>query len=222
VGTGVGPRLARGGVEQGREAFAGSLKYLMLLQGVILAPMIVWAEPLTRLALGPGYEESAGVLRALAPYAFLLGLSPVLATVVNYLGEARRRVPIAIGALLLNLVIDLLLLEPLGIVAGALGTDVAYTVYTGAHLVICRRILGTPLRPLVGTFIRVLGAAALMAAVLLPFGTGHVAVPLLILGAVLGTAVYGAALVVLRAVSRSELAEVRRRLRGLRRGPAAA
>jgi O-antigen/teichoic acid export membrane protein len=192
----------------------------MLLQGLVLAPMIVWAEPLTRLAFGPGYGESASVFRALAPYAFLLGLSPVLASAVNYLGEARRRVPIAIGALLLNLVIDLALLSPLGIVAGAIGTDVAYTVYTGAHLLICRRLLGTELRPLGGTFARVMGAAALMAAVLLPFGTSHVSVPLLVAGGILGTVAYAAGLVALRAISRSELAEARRRLRGLRPGRA--
>ncbi len=222
VATGVGPRLARSGADPETEAFGSSLRYLMLLQGLILAPMIVWAEPLVRLALGSGYGESAGVLRGLAPYAFLLGLSPVLASAVNYLGEARRRVPIAIGALLVNLVIDLALLSKIGIVAGAIGTDVAYTIYTGAHLLICRRLLGTELRPLGGTFIRVVVAAAVMAAVLLPFGTGHVAVPLLVAGAVLGGAAYAVTLVALGAVSRSELAEARRRLRGLRRGPAAA
>jgi O-antigen/teichoic acid export membrane protein len=216
VGTGVGPRMARGQEGQQTQAFASALKYLILVQGVILAPMIVWAQPLTHVALGPGYEESASVLRALAPYAFLLGISPVLASAVNYVGEARRRVPIAIVALLVNLVIDLALLSEIGVVAGAIGTDVAYAIYTGAHLALCRRLLGTPLRPLAITCARALGAAAVMAAVLLPFGTSDLSVPVLLAGGLLATAAYAAALVGLRAVSRSELAAVSARLRGLR------
>jgi O-antigen/teichoic acid export membrane protein len=216
VGTGVGPRMARGQEAPQKEAFGHALRYLMLVQGVILAPMVVWAEPLTRLALGPGYGESAAVLRALVPYAFLLGISPVLASAVNYAGEARRRVPIAIAALLVNLVIDLALLSPIGIVAGAIGTNVAYTLYTGAHLALCRRLLGTPLRPLAVTLLRVIAAGAVMAAVLLPFGTSHVSVPLLVAGGALATLAYAGALVALGGISRSEREAVTRRLRALR------
>ena len=38
--------------------------------------------------LGSGYEESVDVLRALAPFAVLVGISPLLARAVNYMGEA--------------------------------------------------------------------------------------------------------------------------------------
>ena len=71
----------------------------MALQGLFIAPLVVWAEPISDLVLGTEYNDSAEVLRAIAPYMFLLAISPVLARGVNYMGEARRRIPIAIGAL---------------------------------------------------------------------------------------------------------------------------
>jgi O-antigen/teichoic acid export membrane protein len=217
--TGVAPRVARGAGEPDRAAFESALRYLMLLQGLFLAPLVVWAEPLTELALGPGFEESAEVLRWLAPFTFLLGISPLLAGAVNYLGEARRRVPIAIGALLVNLVIDLALLSEIGVVAGAIGTDVAYTLYVVAHLWICRRLLGTPLRPLLVTLGRTLLAGAVMAAVLLAFGTSEVSVPILLAGGALGAIAYAATLVAIRELQTSELVRVRDRARALLRRP---
>jgi O-antigen/teichoic acid export membrane protein len=41
---------------------------------------------------------------------------------VKYLGHARKRLPIAVGAVLVNLVINLILVPPIGVVAGAIGT----------------------------------------------------------------------------------------------------
>ena len=187
----------------------------MALQGIFIAPFLIWAEPLTELALGPDYAESADVLRAVTPFVFLLAISPVLARGVDYMGEARLRIPIAIGALLVNLAIDLALLSEIGIVAGAIGTDVAYTLYIAAHLWICKRLIGTQLRPLARTFLAVLFAIACMGAVLFAFGTDEVSVPLLVIGGTLGLAVYVGALLVTREVTPADLSAFRRRAMGM-------
>ena len=42
------------------------------------------------------------MLRAMAPFIYLFGLAPLVSVGVNYLGEARRRIPVAIAALLVN------------------------------------------------------------------------------------------------------------------------
>ena len=149
IRSAVAPRLARGGGGPDHVALERTLRYVVLAQGVILAPLIVWAEPLTRIAFGTDYLESAEVLRALAPFALLAAISPLLAGAANYLGAARRRVPIALVTLAVNAAIDLALLEPIGIVAAAIGTDVAYVIYVGAHLHLCRDLAGLRLRPLV-------------------------------------------------------------------------
>ncbi len=204
--SGVAPRLARGDEQPETGAFVLALRRLMALQGLFIAPMIIWAEPLTEIALGTEYSDSAEVLRAFAPYTFLLAISPVLARGVTYLGEARLRIPIAIGALLLNLVFDLIFLPEIGIVAGAIGTGIAYTFYVAAHLWICRRLLGIPLMPLAASFLRIVASVAVMSAALFAFGTGDVALPLLLVGGALGSVVYVVALLGTREVTRPELA----------------
>jgi O-antigen/teichoic acid export membrane protein len=213
VASGVSPRVAKSEEGPNTRAFEGSLAGLMLLQGVFLAPLIVWAEPLTDLFFGSDYSETADVLRWLAPFAFLTAISPVLASAVNYLGEARRRIPLAIGALLVNVAIDLVLLPEIGIVAGAIGTSVAYAVYVGGHIWICRRLLGTRIAPLAKAFGQSLLAAAAMCGVLFAFGTGSVALGLLIVGSIVGVAVYAAVLLAVGAVTRAQLAAIASRLR---------
>jgi O-antigen/teichoic acid export membrane protein len=213
VASGVSPRVAKSEEGPNTRAFEGSLAGLMLLQGVFLAPLIVWAEPLTDLIFGSEYAETADVLRVLAPFAFLMAISPVLASAVNYLGEARRRIPLAIGALLINVAIDLVLLPEIGIVAGAIGTSVAYSVYVAGHLWICRGLLGTRMAPLAKAFGQSMLAAAVMCGVLFAFGTGSVALPLLIVGGAAGVVAYAVVLLALGAVTRAQLAAIASRLR---------
>ncbi len=206
LAAGVAPRVARH-EQRGSsvEPFILAIRGLVLFQAALIAPIVVWADPIVDLVLGSDYRESAEVLRALAPYVFLAGIGPLVSMAVNYLGEARKRVPIAIGALAVNAAIDVVLIPEIGIVAGAIGTNVAYAIYVPAHLLICRRLLGLALRPLAKSFLRALVAAAAMAGVLFLFGTEDVSVPALVAGAVLGTATYVAALVVLRELTVSEL-----------------
>ena len=73
VRSAVAPRLTRGGGGPDHEALETALHYMVLIQGVVLAPMIVWAEPLTRIVLGTDYLGSIDTLRALAPFALLIG-----------------------------------------------------------------------------------------------------------------------------------------------------
>jgi O-antigen/teichoic acid export membrane protein len=213
VATGVAPRLAAGRDRLDPARLIEALRGLMAIQGLFIAPLLVWAEPITELVLGSEYTDSADVLRAITPYMFLIAISPVLARGVNYMGEAKRRIPIAIGALSVNLVFDLIFLSEIGIVAGAIGTDIAYTLYVLAHLWICKSLIGFSLAPLGIALMRVLLAAAGMAGVLLAFGTGEVALPLLIAGSIAGTAVYAALLVALREIGVADLVGLAKRVR---------
>lgn len=206
ISSGVAPRMARtGDAEPDRGALQRGLRIMIALQGAFLAPLVVWAEPIVDLVLGPGYAESADVLRALTPFAFMVGISPMLALSVNYLGEARRRVPVAIAALLINIAIDLALLGEIGIVAGALGTDIAYAFYLTAHLLILRSLIGLELRPLLIDVGRALLASGAMALSLVVIATGGSSLLVLALGAALGSAVYLATLIAVRGVTLAEL-----------------
>ena len=217
VSAGVAPRMARTeGREPNIDALERGLRLMVVFQCVFLAPLLVWATPITELVLGPDYGESADVLRALTPYAFLIGISPMIAVSVNYLGVARRRLPLAIAAVAINAAIDVLLLPRIGIVAGAIGSDIAYAVYVAGHLLILRSLVDLELRPLLAQTGRALLAAAAMSLVLLAFGTGAIALPLLVIGGIVSTAVYLLALIATRALTPPELRAAGRRLRALR------
>jgi stage V sporulation protein B len=209
LANGVAPRLAGAGREAAVAPFMRGIRILVVFQALMIPPIVVWAEPIVDLLLGGDYAESAEVLRGLAPFVFLMGIGTLLALGVNYLGEARRRVPIAIATVTVNIVLDLILLPEIGIVGGAIATDVAFSVYVGAHFWICNRMLGIDLRAIGVTFLRALLAAGAMAGVLVLFGVGEVAVPLLLAGLVCGTLVFLAVLVVTREITRADVQEVR-------------
>ena len=170
--NGVAPRLARShGQEPNVAALRAALRGLIAFQCVLLAPAVVWAGPITGLVLGPGYAGAAGVLTALAPYIFFSGLAPTLTISVNYVGEARRRVPIALATVVLSLGLSALLIPSHGLIGAAVATDIAYGFYTLAHLWLCRRLLNLRLAPLVWSLACALTAAAAMAIVLAEIGT---------------------------------------------------
>jgi O-antigen/teichoic acid export membrane protein len=193
----IGPRVARtADGEPDYEAVQGGLRLMIVAGFAMVAPILAWAGPIVDLLLGDDYGASAGVLRAMTPFIFLQGLGIMLALSVNYLGEARRRVPVAVGAVLLNAAIDLLLLEPLGIVAAAIGTSAGYALYTAGHYVICRGLMNLRTRPLVATALR---------SVLVLFGTSGLGAAQWVAGLVLSAAAFVAVIVATREFGPGEL-----------------
>jgi O-antigen/teichoic acid export membrane protein len=219
LSAGISPRLAR---REGHEPDVGALtiglRWLIVLQGAMMAPLIVWAGPIVNLIFGPAYSESAAVLRGLAPYIFLSGFAPLVSTVVDYLGEARRRIPIALGTLALNLAIDIVYIPKIGIVAGAIGTSAAYAIYVPAHLRICAQLLPLKLRPLASTFLRCALAAAAMAAVLYAVGRSDLTAFDWALGLSVGTAAYGSILFATGEIRAREVRAARTAVENYRRG----
>jgi O-antigen/teichoic acid export membrane protein len=212
LSAGVSPRLARGGESPNVQAFATGIRYLMIIQGLLVVPTIVWAGPITDLILGDEFAESAEVMRALGPLTFLFGIAPIVSVGVNYLGEARRRIPIAIFALVANFVVSIVLLNEIGVVGSAIGADVAYLIYVPAHFWICKQLIGLPVRPVVVTFGRTLVAAAAMAGAMLAFGYNELSLLDWFAGGLAGVLAYCVALLATQEVKRSELAAIRRAL----------
>lgn len=177
IANGIAPLYAsdRGGPADPEMLLTG-IRVIILVQLPLTVPTIVWAGPIVDLLLGSDFGASASVLAALAPFTFLQGIGPIVSLTLNYVGEARRRVPIAVAAVFVNAAIGVLLIPTLGVVGGALSTDVAYLLYVAGHLWVCRRLLELPLRPLAKVMGRGLMAAAGMAGVLVAFGTNELSV----------------------------------------------
>ncbi len=191
IAFGVAPRVVRG-QDSGPnvEAFAMSLRILLIGQGVITAFVLGWAPLVVKVALGAEFRESASVLRWLAPYIFMSGFGALVSVSANYLGQARRRVPIAIATLLVNLVLDLVLVPRIGVIAGAIGTDVAFALYVPTQLLVCQAALDLDLRPATLTLGRTVLAGSATTGVLFLFGDSLERVWLTALGGLLGVIVF--------------------------------
>ena len=216
----VAPQFARGAEPtSGGAALVSATRLLLIGHAAVAAIVLVWAGPIVAILLGNGYADSTSVLRALTPFVLLAGIAPLLSLSVNYLGHARKRLPIAVGTVLANLVIDVIFVPRIGIVAGAIGTDVAYIGYVGGHLWLCRREADVSLRPLAGSALRCGLAAAVMAGSLVLWGTESVPVAILALGGVCGIAIYGLVLLATREVTGVEIVDLYRGLGLSRRSP---
>jgi O-antigen/teichoic acid export membrane protein len=206
ISQGVAPRLARHPDDPPNvAALERGLGYIVVLQAGVVAFLTLWADPIVRLALGSEFSESAEVLRALAPFVFLQGFTVMLSSPLNYAGEGKRRIPITIAAIAVNVILDVILLPTIGVLGAAVGTDVAYSLYAGAHLWLCYRLFDLPLRPLAATAARALAAAGAMAAVLALIGTGSLSPLQWAVGLILAPSAFVSTLLVTGELSIREL-----------------
>ena len=216
LSQGISPRMSRNPNEPPRtDALEKGLRYLLILQAATGMVVLVWAEPIVNFLLGDGYGQSADVLRALTPFIYMRGLSSVLSSPLNYYGESRRRIPVAIGVLLLNVAIDVVLLPKIGILAAAIGTNVSFAIYLGVHVWLCHKLFALPLRRLTMTVLRSFLAAAAMAVPLVLAGTATLTIVGLALGGIGALLFFVGALLLTREVSTGELRALWARLRGL-------
>jgi O-antigen/teichoic acid export membrane protein len=214
---GVAPRLSRGpDQEPNVNAMNRALRGLIGFQCLMLAPAVVWAKPITHLLLGSGYAGSAGVLAALAPYIFFSGLAPLVTTGVSYIGEARRRVPIAFATLVLVAVSGVILIPSHGVVGAAIATDIAFGFYTLAHIWLCRRLLELRIGMLAWSLACGLTAAAAMGLVLASVGTTHLTILDWLIGAAGGVAAYVGMLVFTSEVRGADIARATAEVSGFR------
>lgn len=218
VGFAVAPQVVRGRDSGPNvEAFAIGLRILLIAQGAITAFVLGWAPLIVKVALGTDFHESASVLRWLAPYIFMSGFGALVSVSANYLGQAPRRVPIAIATLLINLILDLALVPRIGVIAGAIGTDVAFALYLPFQLIVCQAALDLDLRPALLTLGRTVLAGSATAGVLLLFGDSLRHVWLTALGGVLGVFVFCFLLWLTREVAIGEVRAMMAAVPGARR-----
>jgi O-antigen/teichoic acid export membrane protein len=209
IATAVAPRLGReshGG--RGGEVFARACRVVILLQAMAVPLLLVWPSVIVEIFLGTSYHQAAGVLQALAPYVFMVGPATLASNAIDYLGEARRRIPSVLAAVLINVAVDLVLIPRVGVVGGAIGSDIAYAVLLPAYLALCLRIdglYGLRLAPLLRSTARAAVAAAAMAGVMFAFGTVSMPAWEFAVGAACSLLAYAATLVVVGEVSRDEL-----------------
>lgn len=212
VSGGVAPRVSLGGGQPDTRAFNHAIRYLLIAQGLVIAPMLIWAKPIVGLLLGSGYESSVDVMRVLTVQAFVSAPASLISVSVSYLGEGRRRVLIMLATLAFGLASTYVLLNVAGLVGAAIADDLVTVLYVSAHLWLCSRLIAVDIRRLAWSTVRTLAAAAAMTVPLVAAGVDHLSPAAWILGSCAGLAAYVAVLLVTRELSIAELRAIATRL----------
>jgi O-antigen/teichoic acid export membrane protein len=170
VAVALGPRVH---VDDGTSLlrrFRHSLRLLLAFHILAAVATATIAPPLVQAIVGGRYTHAETLTRALAPWVLLAGLAPVASNTLDYLGRARQRLPFAVGAVAVNALIDVALLQRIGVVAAAIGTDVGMAVFTCGTLWLCGRAVGYRAAYLLADLRRAVAAGALATAIMLPVG----------------------------------------------------
>jgi stage V sporulation protein B len=208
VSNGVAPRMARTEDPNTQsDALAGGLRALILFHSLLIAPLLLWTRPIVEILLGSSYAGSTTTLRVLTLSVYLGGLAPLVSVSANYLGVAKSRVPLMVGAALLDGAIDVVLIPRIGIVSGAIATAAAYAVMVGGHLLICARQVRIHFARVFAVAGRALLAAAAMSGTLALFGTNP-GILMLIVGGITGAAAYALVLMLLGEITPNDLKRV--------------
>lgn len=165
------PRLSRlaeeGRLEEIRETVMDSLKMVLVMTVPAAAVMAFLASPITRLIYERGKFtplDTAATAQALVLY--LLGI-PFMSALRNAAAafyawkDARTPMRAGLASIAANIVLNLILMRPLGFLAFPLSATIAAILNLGILMALLPRKIGpTDWRPLAGFFLRVAAAAA--------------------------------------------------------------
>ena len=175
----VGPRLiGRYGAEGTPDAIAAYTWVPVRVLSLALPPVIaaLWLlGPVLIVALLPRYVGAIGPLRIYLAGMFFLGLNYGVSTTLLALNKHRNNIPIVVGAIGLNVALDLLLVGVwhLGLNGIAMGSALTYAAYWMAHTILVRWYFGQrPLRALLLNLASGWPGFALAGLMLLVWGAG--------------------------------------------------
>jgi len=145
VATVLYPRVA--GTERAdADRMAPSMARFTLLVTVVAAlALIPLAWLAIRIAL-PAFEDSLMPFLILLPGTVALGLSKVLSGYISGLGRPEPVSAIAATALAMNLLVNVILIPPLGIAGAALASMTSYTLHAILTIGLASRLSGAPYR----------------------------------------------------------------------------
>lgn len=163
----------RRGTAASRRLFGVYLRVSVLLSLLVYPPLILTADQVTRVAFGPAFASAAGLMVAYGGFFLISSLlaAGIPLSVMLALGRQRQAFGIRAGTGLLNVVLDLLLIPPLGALGAIIATGTANVLtHVGDFIVAAREVgAGYPI-----SFVSRVAAAALVAAVpgvlLRPYG----------------------------------------------------
>jgi O-antigen/teichoic acid export membrane protein len=188
--------------------YAAATSWIVRLSLPAFVALIVFPHDLLRI-FGHGFAAGASVTVILAVGQLVRAATGPCGTLLNMSGRVAVNMADNVGVLALNIVLNLILIPPYGYIAASWTTVATEVVLVAAGWWLTARHLGK--LHLAAASWRPILAGAVMGAVIYPLSNVHGEAVLLVV--LLGIAVYVAALVLLRAMTREEIQFLRAALK---------
>lgn len=138
LGFGVSPtygeQKANDEMARAADLYEQAFVYTVAIYAPAAAGIVLVADPTVRLIFGADYAGAVPVLQIFSLFLFVRALDAITNDALDYMGRARSRA-IAKGFLTVgNVVLNLLLIPPFGVLGAAVATVATYTVYVAAEL----------------------------------------------------------------------------------------
>lgn len=121
-------------VEAINEDVRTGFKYGVLSLTLFGVGLFALADPFLRVYFGPEYVRAASTLQLLIVGTFFFGTSRIIAPVLQATGWIRQTQLVTVGALVLNVGLNLVLIPRYGIVGAGVGTAISYVAIFGGNL----------------------------------------------------------------------------------------
>jgi O-antigen/teichoic acid export membrane protein len=197
----VSVRRAAAGARDDRRAPRRTLKWSIVASGLLVAPSIVWAAPISAGLFGSGHPDSAAILRWLAVYAFVAGPTAVLSVVDGSRAGDIGRWALVVVAVGCSELVGYAAIRAFGVAGAAMTVDGFALATLSVHLLADSSKIVFDRGAALVTALRTVLAAGAMAAVLLAAGTAQLSTVGWLAGAVGGTAAFAAVLLVAGEIS---------------------
>lgn len=209
----VSRSTSSGDAEATRTAIRGAMRFSLVVLLAMAAPIAGASDGVMRIAYPEPYLDGAPALAVLAPALVPFSLFAIAAAILAGAGRARTTAGIALGALAVVVVLNVIAVRSVAtehaIVAAALAT--------GAGSLVALLAAGATVQRLFGAFLSPLSAARALAAAGAGYGVARVVPHASAIGAIgacaAGALAYLAALVLSRELGSADLALLRRVLR---------
>ena len=154
-----------------------SLRNVLLLYVPAAAGLFIVAEPAVTYVVGAEYLGAVVLIQLYAFFVVVRAIHKITGSALDYLGLARVRAIARAASAAGNVLLNLVLIPPLGALGAGIATVVTYSAYTGVNVYYIHRELQFDLRGIASDLARVAVVALVMAGVVLsvlPYVTGPV------------------------------------------------
>lgn len=163
-----GEQKANEEMHRAARLYERSVVYTMMLYGPAAAGVVLVADPTIKLIFGPDYHGAGPVLQIFSVFVLVRAFDMITSDALDYLGRARARAIAKGGTAFGNVVLNLVLIPPFGVIGAAVATVITYGAYVGIELYVIADELPIRVRELVRSGLIVAGITLGMSIVVYP------------------------------------------------------